>query len=62
MQTTTLMSKPQPLHRFTEIMAGIFFKAVQKIRTDYCGDAAKIWSDRPSSPLNKWVFLDFSKC
>ena len=47
------------LHRFNETMADVFFKAVQKIHTEYNNDAAEIWSGRPSSATVVYRFLQF---
>src|SRR5206468_2713363 len=58
-QVTALMSKPEPLHRFTDIMAEIFYKAVQLIGTKYSGDASLIWKHNPSSAAIVRRFLEF---
>lgn len=54
-----LMSKPQPLHRFSEKMAGIFFSAIQDIREKYNGDASTMWNDFPGSATIVKRFLEF---
>ncbi|MCK9305532.1 MAG: hypothetical protein M0P27_09065 [Bacteroidales bacterium] len=54
-----LMSKPEPLHRFVEIMSACFFKAVQRIAEQYDSDASRIWQDKPSSATVVYRFLEF---
>jgi endonuclease III len=44
-----LMSQPEPLHRFVDKMSGFFQLAVQRINTEYVGEAARIWTGKPSS-------------
>jgi len=55
----SLMTKPEPLHRFPEDMARNLYHAVQKIAEDYGGDASRIWSGRPSSAEVVYRFLQF---
>jgi len=55
----SLMSKPEPLHRYVDTMAGLLFKGVQRIAREYGGKAAGIWSDRPSSATVVYRFLEF---
>ena len=45
-------------HRFPE-MPTLFYKAIQKIKNDYDGDASKIWSGNPSSATVVYRFLEF---
>jgi endonuclease III len=54
-----LMANPKPLHRFVETMAGHFHSAVHRIKGNFAGDAARIWTDRPSSAEVVYRFLEF---
>ncbi len=54
-----LMSKPQPLHRFVDIMSKCFRLAVQRIKNQYAGDASRIWKGEPSSAEVVYRFLEF---
>jgi len=54
-----LMSKPEPLHRFVDTMSDLFYAAVQRIKNNYAGDAARIWSGKPSSAEVVYRFLEF---
>lgn len=54
-----LMSKPEPLHRFVDIMSLIFHAAVRRIVNDYEGDASRIWRGHPSSAEVVYRFLEF---
>jgi endonuclease III len=47
------------LHRFNDIMAEVFYSAVQDIKVKYNGDASLIWSNSPSSAKVVYEFLQF---
>ena len=51
--------KRESLHRFNEIMADIWYEAVQKIAIEYHGDASEIWANNPSSAAVVYRFLRF---
>ena len=54
-----LMAEPEPLHRFVDTMADHFHSAVQRIQSNYAGDAARMWAGRPSSAEVVYRFLEF---
>jgi len=54
-----LMSEPEPLHRFVDIMSDCFLKAVQRIVQQYASDASRIWKGKPSSANVVYRFLEF---
>ena len=54
-----LMSKPQPLHRFPDVMARSFYSAVQRIGTEYSGNASGIWVGNPGSATIVRRLLEF---
>jgi endonuclease III len=54
-----LMSQPKPLHRYVEMMSGLFFSAVQRISSHYANDAARIWTGTPPSAEVVYRFLEF---
>lgn len=47
------------LHRFNDTMALVFHDAVLKIKNEYEGNAASIWSNNPSSSAVVYRFLEF---
>ena len=53
------MAKPAPLHRFVDTMGGLLWSAVQRIVTQYGGDASRIWAGRPPSAEVVYRFLEF---
>jgi uncharacterized HhH-GPD family protein len=55
----SLFVQHPPLHRMKEIMAGIFYSAVQKIGEQYSGDASQIWQGTLSSAAIVRRFLEF---
>ncbi|HWB09921.1 MAG TPA: hypothetical protein VG826_11880 [Pirellulales bacterium] len=57
-ETRELMTKPEPLHRYTEEMSKNFHAAVVVLRQKYAGDAAKMWADCPSSADVVYRFLE----
>jgi endonuclease-3 len=58
-RVTSLMSKPEPLHRFPDVMANNFYATVQRIASEYSGRASTIWAARPSSATIVRRFLEF---
>lgn len=58
-QIMKYMTKPAPLHRFAEIMAGLFWSSIQRIGNQYGGNAARIWSGKPASAEVVYRFLEF---
>lgn len=48
------------LHRFPDTMSQAFHAAIERIATTYGGNAARIWSGRPSSAEVVFRFLEFS--
>lgn len=54
-----LMKEPEPLHRFVDTMADHFYSAVQRVKNNYSGDAARIWTGEPSSAEVVYRFLEF---
>lgn len=58
-EVTELMTKPEPLHRFTADMSRNFHSAVGLIKERYDGNAANIWEGKPSSADVVYRFLEF---
>lgn len=54
-----LMSQPEPLHRFVDKMSGVFHSALQRICSQYSGNAASIWTGNRSSAEVVYRFLEF---
>lgn len=54
-----LMMRPKPLHWLGPKMPIYFHAALKLIARKYSGDAARIWSDRPSSADLVYRFLEF---
>ncbi|MBD3376227.1 iron-sulfur cluster loop [candidate division KSB1 bacterium] len=55
-----LLSKPESLHRFVDIMAGCLYDGIQRIENQYDSVASKIWMDKPSSASVVYRFLEFN--
>lgn len=54
-----VLRDPTPAHRFPEKMATVLHQATARIAKSYAGDAARIWSDGPSSARLVRRFLEF---
>ncbi len=54
-----IMSYPEPLHRFVEIMSRHFYSAIHRISHQYAGNASRIWKGNPSSAEVVYRFLEF---
>ncbi len=54
-----LLSDPSPLHRFPPTMATTLRRAVERLQVKYESNAARIWSDEPSSATVVRRFLEF---
>ena len=50
------------LHRFSNDKAKVFHGAIQRIVSEYDGDASRIWADNPSSAAVVYRFLQFKGC
>lgn len=50
----------EKLHRLGRGMGTIFYDAVQRIKTNYHGDASQIWNDEPTSATAVYRFLCFN--
>lgn len=49
----------EKLHRFNNNMASVFYNGIQKIKREYQGNAALIWSGEPCSTTVVNRFLEF---
>jgi endonuclease III len=58
-KTNALMTSPEPLHRFVDLMSECFYSAVQRIHTRYGDEASRIWSGKPPSAEVVYRFLEF---
>jgi len=58
-EVNRIMSHPEPLHRYIEIMSQLFHSGIQRIRGHYDGDASHIWAGKPSSAEVDYRFLEF---
>jgi endonuclease III len=58
-QIRRLMTKPAPLHRFSEEMSINFHAAIRRICGKYGGNAANIWNGTPPSATVVYRFLEF---
>ena len=54
-----LLREPTPAHRMPETMATVLFRATGRLVSQYGGDAARIWSDTPTSARLVRRFLEF---
>ena len=54
-----LMSEPEPLHRFPDMMAKNLHLAVRRIAAQYARRASNIWAGKPSSATIVRRFLEF---
>lgn len=44
------MTVPDALHRFPAKMSEVVFRALQRIRDEYDGDASRLWTGSPAAP------------
>lgn len=51
------LTKPTPLHRYTDNISKCVYNAIQTIDHVYHGDASAMWSDKPSSAEVVYRFL-----
>ncbi len=58
-RTISFFVTPPPLHFMNEVMGDIFYSAVQRVESEYSGDASRIWADCPSSATIVRRFLEF---
>jgi len=58
-EVNRLMSQPEPLHRFVDKMSKFFQLAVQRLNTEFAGEASRIWTGKPSSAEVVYRFLEF---
>ena len=53
------MLEPVPLHRYPKVMSENLYAAIQRIKNEFHGNAANIWTGRPSSATIVRRFLEF---
>ena len=58
----TTFFQERKLHRFNSYQAKVFVNAVEKIKTEYNGDASQIWKGENSSAEIIYRFLCFEGC
>jgi len=58
-QLERVMAQPEPLHRFPKVMSRNLYAAIRRIERQYRGNAAEIWTGRPSSATIVRRFLEF---
>jgi len=54
--------EPDALHRYPVTMAPVVYAALQRIVSQYGGDAGCLWADSPSSAAVVRRFLEFNGC
>lgn len=59
-QVLTLFVQTPSLHFMNEMMAGVFYEAIQRIHTEYSDNAGMLWADTPSSAAIVRRFLEFN--
>jgi len=59
LEETNKIFQDNRLHRFNEIMANYLYKAIQRIKTNYQGDASLLWKTNLSSATIMRRFLQF---
>jgi endonuclease-3 len=58
-EVASIFVRSPPLHRLKEVMAEIFFSAIQRIKEQYRSNASLIWQGQPSSAALVKRFLEF---
>jgi len=54
--------KRKSLHRYPDTMAECFYLGIKDIKIKYNGNAAEIWTGKPSSSAVVYKFLEFKGC